>query len=86
MATDGMWTMTDEGEFVLLEPYKTQLIEARLTATVAWTKALVEYLAERSPYDTDMLKEELIRRCDEDGMEAAEIVDEFVLETLGGDL
>ena len=86
MATDGMWMLTDEGEFVLAEPYRTQLVEARLTATAAWTKALLEYFAERSIYDTDTLKEELVRRCNEEGMSAMEIVEEFVLEALGGDL
>jgi len=86
MATDGMWTMTEEGEFVLMEPYKSQLLEARLTATAAWTAALVNYLAERSRYDADTLKDELVRRCSEEGMSAMEIVEEFVLEALGGDL
>ena len=72
MATDGMWTMTEDGEFVLMEPYASQLREARMTATAAWTAALVNYLAERSGYD--------------EGMSAMEIVEEFVLEALGGDL
>ena len=86
MATDGVWTMTDEGEFVLMEPYASQLQEARMTATAAWTAALVNYLAERSDYDAETLKDELIRRCNEEGMTAMEIVEEFVLEALGGDL
>ena len=86
MATDGMWTMTDEGEFVLMEPYKSQLMEARLTATAAWTSAMLNYLAEHSAYDAATLKDELLRRCQEEGMSAMEIVDEFVLEALGGDL
>ena len=29
---------------------------------------------------------ELLRRCQEEGMQAMEIVNEFVLEALGGDL
>ena len=86
MATDGMWTMTEEGEFVLMEPYASQLREARMAATAAWTAALVNYLAERSVYDAETLKDELIRRCNEEGMSAMEIVEEFVLEALGGDL
>ena len=86
MATDGMWTMTEEGEFALMEPYASQLREARMTATAAWTAALVNYLAERSVYDAETLKDELIRRCNEEGMSAMEIVEEFVLEALGGDL
>ena len=86
MAIDGMWTMTDEGEFELQEPYKTQLLEARITATEAWTRALLEYLDEHSMYDLETLKQELLRRCNEEGMSAMEIVEEFVLEALGGDL
>lgn len=86
MAIDGMWTLTDDGEFILAEPYKTQLQEARLTATAAWTSAIIEYLSEHSTYDTETLKDELLRRCREEGISAVEIVDEFVLEALGGDL
>ena len=86
MATDGMWTMTEEGEFVLMEPYKTQLMEARLTATAAWSSAMLDYLVENSMYDFETLKDELLRRCNEEGMSAMEVVDEFVLEALGGDL
>lgn len=86
MATDGMWTMTESGEFVLMEPYASQLQEARLTATAAWATALLQYLAERSIYDEEFLKDELLRRCKEEGISAMEIVEEFVLEALGGDL
>lgn len=85
MATDGMWTMTDEGEFVLAEPYASQLKEARLIATTAWTNALVGYLAERSPYSAEELANSLIERSQE-GATPDEIVNEFVLEALGGDL
>lgn len=86
MATDGMWTMTEDGEFVLMEPYRSQLMEARLKATVAWSNAMLEYLEEHSMYDVETLKDELLRRCNEGGMSAMEVVDEFVLEALGGDL
>ena len=86
MATDGMWTMTDDGEFILDETYAEQLQEARVTATAAWTTALIEYLDEHTIYDQEELKDELLRRCQEEGMQAMEIVNEFVLEALGGDL
>lgn len=86
MATDGMWTMTDEGEFVLMEPYKTQLHEARMAATAAWTQAMLAYLAEHTGYSPEFMRDELVRRCTEAGMTADEIVNEFVLEALGGDL
>ena len=86
MATDGMWTMTEDGEFILEEPFKTRLQEARLFATEAWASALVSYLAENSVYDSEFLKSELLRRCNETGLAATEIVNEYVLEALGGDL
>lgn len=85
MAKDGMWTMTDDGEWVLLEPYKTMLLDAKLEATAAWTSALIGYLAERTDYEPETLKNELLRR-NREGMSAMETVDEFVLEALGGDL
>lgn len=86
MATDGMWTLTDEGEFILEEPYATQLKEAKMAATAAWTDATVGYLAERSVYDGEFLTNELLRRCTEEGMTPSEIVEEFILEALSGDL
>lgn len=86
MATEGMWTLTDEGEFVLDERYAEQLMEARVRATAAWTSAMLEYLEERTDYDVEFLRDELLRRCKEEGLAATEIVDEFVLEALGGDL
>lgn len=86
MATDGMWTLTDSGEFVLDERYAAALREARVRATAAWTHAMLEYLVERTAYEPEFLKDELVRRCQEENAPATEIVDEFVLEALGGDL
>ena len=83
---DGIWLLQDDGRFVLMEPYKTMLAEARTRATAAWAMAMVEYLAENTQYSGDELCDELYRRCDEDGLSASEIVDEFVLEALAGDL
>lgn len=83
---DGIWTMTDEGEFELNEPYKSKLAEARLTATTAWTTAMLEYLAGQCPYTVEELKDSLLERCAEDNASPSEIVDEFVLEALSGDL
>ena len=86
MALDGVWTMTDSGEFILDEPYRSQLREVRLAATAAWTDTVLEYLDARTPYTVGELKEELLRRVNEEGMSADEIVNEFVLEALTGDL
>lgn len=85
MAKDGMWTMTDDGEFVLMEPYKTMLFEAKIEATQAWATALIGYLAERCDYTPNELKDSLLER-NKEGSRPVEMVDEFVLEALGGDL
>ena len=82
---DGMWTLTDDGEFVLMEPYKTMLQEARLSATNGWVQGLIGYLADKCPYTPEELKESLLRR-NQEGEEPQEMVQEFVLEALGGDL
>jgi len=83
---DGMWTMNDDGSFELVEPYKTMLAEAKIAATTAWHGGLVGYLVERCPYTAQELTDELLRRNKEDEGSAIEVVDEFILEALGGDL
>ena len=85
MAQDGMWTLTDEGVFVLEEPYATKLKEARTAATAAWATALIAYLFEQCPYTVEELRDSLLERCDEE-QSPNEIVDEFILEALSGDL
>ena len=83
---DGMWSLSDEGEFVLNEPYKTMLDEARYAVTNAWTEALVAYLEPRSPYTAQELIDELVRRNKERDEGKVMIFEEFVLEALSGDL
>lgn len=61
------------------------LEEARVTATQAWTAALIGYLAEHSPYSPEELRDELIRR-NERPEGKVDIFEEFVLEALSGDL
>lgn len=85
MAIDGMWTMTEDGEFVLMEPYATKLREAKTAATAGWIAALLQYLVGQCPYTADELKDSLLERCNEN-VAPSEIVNEFVLEALGGDL
>ena len=83
---DGMWTMTDDGDFELQEPYKTMLGEARASATQGWYAGLVAYLLPRCPYTEQELRNELLRRNEvrEDGK--VMVFEEFVLEALSGDL
>ena len=86
MALDGVWSMSDDGEFTLNEPYNTKLKEARYVAASAWTQSLLEYLVDECPYTIDELQIALLQRCGEEGMAPSEIVNEFVLEALIGDL
>ena len=83
---DGLWTMTEDGEFELQEPYKTQLLEARVAATQAWASALVGYLEPRCPYTAEELKDELVKRNREREDGKVMVFEEFVLEALSGDL
>lgn len=54
-----MWTMSEDGEFHLEEPYRTWLEEAKVESTRGWHNALVEYLEQRSPYTAQELSAEL---------------------------
>ena len=83
---DGMWTMNDEGQFTLEEPYRTYLTEAKVAATTAWHAALVGYLEPLSPYTAQQLSDELLRRNRERPDGSMEVFEEFVLEALSGDL
>ena len=82
----GVWTMTEDGEFELQEPYRTYLLEAKLSATQGWRESLYGYLADKCPYTRDELNAELLRRVDERECSAMELVDEFVIEAISGDL
>lgn len=82
---DAVWRMTDDGEFELNEPYKTQLEEATVAATRGWHSALVAYLEPRCPYTAKELTDELLRRNQRDEGKVM-VFDEFVLEALSGDL
>ena len=82
----GVWKMDDEGGWELQEPYKTYLLEAKLHATQGWRESLYAYLADKCPYTRDELNAELLRRVDERECTAMELVDEFVVEALSGDL
>lgn len=82
---DGMWVLHDDGRFELQEPYRTWLQEAKVTATKGWAEALIGYLEPRSPYSSQQLAEELVRRNERD-QGKMETFEEFVLEALSGDL
>ena len=83
---EGVWNMTDDGRFELQEPYRTWLMEAKLAATQGWRESLYAYLADKCPYTRDELNAEMLRRVDERECTAMELVDEFVVEALSGDL
>lgn len=83
---EGIWKMSEEGEFELQEPYATQLTECKMLATGAWHAAAIGYLADRSPYSAQQLTDELIKRNEQRADGKVELFDEFVLEALSGDL
>jgi len=83
---DGMWTMNDNGEFHLEEPYRTWLMEAKEAATRGWHAALVEYLEPRCPYTAQELTDALVKRNNERPDDKVMLFEEFILEALSGDL
>ena len=82
---DALWTLHDNGEFELNEPYSTMLTEARVAATQGWYAGLVGYLEPRCPYTEGQLREELLKR-NERPEDKVGIFETFVLEALSGDL
>lgn len=83
---DGMWSMDENGEFHLEEPYSTWLVECKVAATQAWHAALVEYLEPRCPYTAQELTDELLYRNSTREGGKMMVFEEFVLEALSGDL
>ena len=86
MAIDGMWTMNDDYEFELAEPYNSMLFECKLLATKAWRDFFFNDTATPEIYTREQLKDGLMYRNDKTDMHHTERVNEFILEALGGDL
>lgn len=82
----GAWTMTEEGEFVLNEPYASKLDEAKTIATQAWMAAMMEWLSNETGYNKEELLEEFVRRAKLEGRAPMDIVESFVIEALEGNL
>ena len=81
------WSMTEDGEWILAEPYASKLTECKLGATKAWKDAVIDYMARETRYGKDELMAELLRRNEvDDKMGKVNLVDEFIIEALSGDL
>jgi len=85
------WSMTEDGEWVLNEPYATIVTEAKQKAATAWQAEICSYLASRTNYTTKELVEEFIRRSvattdEESKYKIVGMVDSFVIEALEGSL
>lgn len=81
----GAWSMTDEGEFVLAEPYASELAKVKRDAMNAWVRSVVTELASVTGYGERELACEFQRRCTRDDA-PMEIVDAFVIEAMEGEL
>ena len=79
--------MTDDGAWVLAEPYATQLQEVKNAATKAWHAALISELAPMCPrYTAQELSDELQHRNNTRSDGKVPLLDEFIVEALTGDL
>lgn len=83
---NGAWSMNENGEFILNEPYKTHLESAKLLATKGWRDGLYDYLEGKCPYTREQLNEELLRRVRENERTSMEMLESFVIEAIDGDL
>lgn len=81
------WTLTDEGEFVLDEPYRTRLNEIRKSLRYGWLDILCSEVSASTKYDKEELLDEFLRRCEKETDDLpTEIVDEFIVQALEGNL
>lgn len=83
----GAWSFNEETmEFELQEPFKSKLDEGKSVATMAWMKAMMEWLSDNSGYDAESLMEEFVRRSKEQDMPPMSLVESFVIEALEGNM
>ena len=72
-------------EWSMEELFDTMLAEARVAATQGWYAGLTGYLVPRCPYTETELRDELLRRNEQEG-DKTEIFAQFVLDALNGGL
>ena len=85
------WSMTEDGEWILNEPYKTVVDESKRKASIAWQTTICDYLSERTPYTVEQLVEAFLQRVMASGdkeskYEVVGLVDSFIIEALEGSL
>lgn len=56
------WSMTEEGEWILAEPYASEVARIRAAVTEDFNTRLCEEVARISPYGYDELMKEYVRR------------------------
>lgn len=82
----GAWKMDADGNFELVEPYKTAVAEARVAATLGWREGLLDYVEPKCGYSREELGTALERICEDENRTAFEKLDGFVIQALEGDL
>ena len=79
------WTMTEDGEWVLNEPYKTHSEKCKRLAADAFVDAACQYLSQKTGYSKYELIDALnVKSARTDNRST--IIDEFVIQALEGDL
>lgn len=80
------WSMTDDGEWILNEPYKTMLDECKIEATNAFNDAMFAYVSERTDYEVPELYEMFVSYAMKSELPPMERADQFIVRALEGDL
>lgn len=80
------WTMTEEGEWLLNEPYASEVARIKRDVTVAFNELLFEEVSRISQYETDELRDEYVRMVQEREQYPSDLVTSFIVEAMSGQL
>ena len=78
--------MTEDGAWILNEPYQSEVNRIKREITIAFNELLFEEVSKISPYSTDVLREEYVRMVQEREQYASDLVTSFIVEAMSGQL
>lgn len=83
---EGAWIMNEEGELVLGAEYVQHRDNAIREGRIQWVHGICAYLAEHSSYTVEEVEDAFCTRLETRDYDLMDIFDEFVVETLEGNL
>lgn len=84
---DGVWSFDAEtGEFMLAEPYASEVNRIKQAVTESFNNTLFEEVSKVSEYSVDELAAEYVRRVNERSDSPVDKVTSFIVEAMTGEL